>query len=152
MRIAFIDRVEQRECANEEIVSRRSQPRSESDQALNGFLESHAPNMLGIEHSGQPVLENRDAWAGDARQRRLTPGRLMNGGDVARKAFFWCIDCGAPCEGSAGIDQPDRRRADGPRRRTPRFTLVKGQPNGIADHDMPVADRSRMPRLQLEIR
>ena len=52
---------------------------------------------------------------------RLTPGRFRHAGDVARKAFFRCIDCGAPCEGGAGLDQPDRRRADRPGRRAPRL-------------------------------
>ena len=132
MRIAFTDAIEQRECADEKVVSRRRQPRSQSEQALNSVIARHDLSR-SVEHTGQPAFEGRDARAGDARQRRLTPGLFANAEDVARKAFVRRIDGGAPFEGGAGGDQPDRRGADGPGRRTPRFTLIQGQPNGIAD-------------------
>ena len=33
----------------------------------------------------------------------------------------------------------------------PRFTLVQGQPNGTVDHDMPIADRNRLPGPQRDL-
>ena len=135
MRIAFADRIEQRECAHEKVVSRRRQPRSEPDQALNGVLGTAW--RARREHAGQPAFEGRDARAGDARQRRLMRRRFTNATDLARKAFFRRIDCGAPCQARRRSRSTGRRRTDGPGRRTPRFALVQGEPNGIADQDMP---------------
>ena len=52
MRIAFADCIEQRECANEKIVSRRRQPWPESDQASNGFPVTNGRCGPGVEHLG----------------------------------------------------------------------------------------------------
>src|ERR1044072_3336010 len=147
----FTDRIKQCERADEKVVSRRRQTRTKSEQAANSFCGSHDLSAL-VEHVGQPAFEGRDARAGNACQRLLTPGRRTSASEVARKALFRCIDRGATFEGGAGLDQPDRRRTGGPGRRMPRFALVQGQPKGVVDHDKPIADFDRLPGLQREIR
>ena len=58
MRIAFTDRIEQRECAHEKIVSRRRQPWPESDQALNGFPVTQWPSVAPVSSTSDNQRSN----------------------------------------------------------------------------------------------
>src|ERR1044072_3798604 len=107
MRIAFTNAIEQRECADEKVVARWGQPGPESEQAA-----SRIPGRRGTcDHIGQPAFERRDARTRDPRP-------------MACKSPLRRIDRGAACEGLAGVDQPCGRWANGPGRRSPRFSLI----------------------------
>ena len=66
-----------------------------------------------------------------------------------RKAFVRRADFGTARERCAGLDQPDRRRADRPGRRLPRFAFIEAKPNGVADQNIPIAELDRLMRLQM---
>ncbi len=148
----FCERVEECKRADQEIVPRRRQPGTQSDQTRNGLRRCRDCDAISLERVAQPGLRSRAMRGRAMRASGVSPVPDSCRQYTRPRPSGGSLGCDQTCNGATDIIQLAVRPGARPARRAPQLTAVEGEPSRVADRDASVRNGSRLTWIQPEIR